>query len=206
MPTIGIDFDNTMVCYDEVFHSVACDRGLIPVETPPAKQVIRDHLRAAGREDDWTELQALVYGLYIREAPPFPGLTEFLTECADRDIAVAVISHKTKKPYQGPPLDLRSAALDWLSTHSFLAPADHGVSRESIYFEDTKRDKLRRIEQVACDLFVDDLLEFLSDPDFPTDVRRVHFDPSLSTTRPPEIAACGDWYQASEHLSDWLAE
>ena len=49
---IGIDFDNTIVCYDDVFHEVAREQGLIPNDLPANKGAVRDHLRAIGREDD----------------------------------------------------------------------------------------------------------------------------------------------------------
>ena len=45
---IGIDFDNTIVCYDKVFHKVAIEKGLIPEDIPPSKNNVRDHLRRIG--------------------------------------------------------------------------------------------------------------------------------------------------------------
>jgi hypothetical protein len=45
---IGIDFDNTIVCYDEVFGRVAVEQGLVPPHAATSKTAIRDHLRASG--------------------------------------------------------------------------------------------------------------------------------------------------------------
>src|SRR4029079_9696971 len=59
---IGLDFDNTIVRYDRLFHRLARKRGLIPDGIPVSKQAVRDHLRANGREADWTELQGMAYG------------------------------------------------------------------------------------------------------------------------------------------------
>ena len=53
---IGIDFDNTIACYDGVFHAAALERGLIPSELGRDKNSVRDHLNGAGRNDDFTEL------------------------------------------------------------------------------------------------------------------------------------------------------
>ena len=58
---IGVDFDNTIVCYDGVFHRAAVERGLIPPELPVSKGQVRDHLRRLGQEHAWTELQGEVY-------------------------------------------------------------------------------------------------------------------------------------------------
>ena len=60
--TLGIDFDNTIVGYDQLFHRVAVERRLIPANLPPRKNDVRDFLRSQGREDDWTMLQGYVYG------------------------------------------------------------------------------------------------------------------------------------------------
>jgi len=42
---IGIDFDNTIVSYDTLFHRVALERGLIPISVPANKISVREYLR-----------------------------------------------------------------------------------------------------------------------------------------------------------------
>ena len=74
---IGIDFDNTIACYDQLFHRMALEKGLIPADLPEGKSQVRDYLRHGGKEDAWTELQGHVYGARMGEAPPFPGVIEF---------------------------------------------------------------------------------------------------------------------------------
>lgn len=69
---LGIDFDNTIVCYDALFHRVCRERGLIPAEVPINKTDVRNYLHQAGREDAWTEMQGYVYGAQMSEASPFP--------------------------------------------------------------------------------------------------------------------------------------
>ena len=65
---IGIDFDNTIVCYDEIFHRLAVERGLIGPDAPRGKSMVRDALRRSGREAEWTRLQGEAYGPRIGEA------------------------------------------------------------------------------------------------------------------------------------------
>jgi len=72
---VGVDLDNTIVCYDDVFHRVAVEWGLIPANVAVSKGAVRDYLRRQGREDTWIELQGYVYGNRFREAQPFPGVT-----------------------------------------------------------------------------------------------------------------------------------
>ena len=112
---IGIDFDNTITCYDRLFYRLAMERDLIPAALPAQKEAIRDYLRTQGLEDVWTELQGLAYGLRIGEAEPFPGVERFFSDCRNSGVAVIVISHKTRLPVRGPQVDLQQAACSWLS-------------------------------------------------------------------------------------------
>src|SRR5437762_14376029 len=107
---IGVDFDNTIVCYDEVFHRIALAEALIPADLPRDKMAVRNHLRATGREDRWTAMQGLVYGERMAEAQPFPGAREFFSACAEKLVRVAIISHRTRQPIVGNPCDLHAAA------------------------------------------------------------------------------------------------
>src|SRR5262245_25183783 len=119
---IGVDFDNTIVCYDEVFHRVALERGLIPPAVPVKKQAVRDHLRQIGREDDWTEMQGYVYGERMHDARPFPGALDFFRRMVVESIPVCIISHKTRHPYRGPKYDLHATAVGWLEQQGFFDP------------------------------------------------------------------------------------
>ena len=82
---IGIDFDNTIVCFDTLFHRAAVEKSLIPADLPLSKTSVRDYLRREGREEAWTELQGYVYGVKIHDAAPFPGVLEFFARCRDRE-------------------------------------------------------------------------------------------------------------------------
>ena len=177
---IGLDFDNTLVRYDGVFHRLAVERGLIPAELPASKHHIREFLRAAGREDDWTQLQGLAYGPRITEAEPFPDVKRFLARCRAAGVRVVVVSHKTRFPYRGEPHDLHAATHRFLEWHGFLRTADTGLSAADVFLELTLADKLRRIGQLGCTAFVDDLPEVLTHPDFPPGVRKVLFDPAAA--------------------------
>ncbi|MDA1049981.1 MAG: hypothetical protein O3C40_05810 [Planctomycetota bacterium] len=168
---IGIDLDNTIVCYDGLFHQVAVRRGLIPTDLATDKQAVRDYLRADGRNDDWTELQGLVYGEAMNEAQPYSGVAEFIVAALRNDWTVFVISHRTRQPYLGPPHDLHAAARAWLASNVMLPEAN-------VFLEVSLEDKLQRIAEQHCDLFVDDLPELLLHPGFPAEVERVCFDPA----------------------------
>jgi hypothetical protein len=174
---IGVDFDNTIVCYDGIFHRAALDEGLIPQSLLQTKGAVRDHLRAVGREDAWTELQGHVYGARMDEAEPFPGALEFFQHMMKRGHTLFIISHKTRTPYLGPKYDLHQTARSWLEGRGIFGPRI-GLPREHVFFDLTKEDKLQRIAATACTHFIDDLPEFLAEPGFPRKVEQVLFDPA----------------------------
>ena len=71
---IGVDFDNTLVTYEEVFRAEACARGLIDPNFAGTKQEIRDRIRLLpDGEIAWQQLQGYVYGRGIASARMFDG-------------------------------------------------------------------------------------------------------------------------------------
>ncbi len=195
---LGVDFDNTIVCYDQLLHRVAREQGLIPGTVPVNKQAVRDSLRHCGREDEWTELQGYVYGPRLCDAEPFPGVLEFFRQVVDAGVEVCIISHKSRHPYRGLPYDLHNAALCWLEQHGFFSPAGIGLPRQNVYLEPTKTAKLERIAKVVCTHFVDDLPELLAEPAFPAGVVRMLFDPTGAHAGADEFVRLSNWRHASE--------
>ncbi len=177
---IGIDFDNTIVSYDALFHREAVTRGMSD-QVPATKDAVRDHLRARGHEEEWTRLQGYVYGRTIGEAPPFPNAIEFFRNCRRIGVELCIISHRTRHPVLGPQFDLHQAAFDWLRRQGLIDAASAPLSGDRVYFEETKEQKLERIAAVGCTHFVDDLPEFLSEPGFPPGVARILFAPHGGT-------------------------
>ncbi len=199
---IGIDFDNTLVSYDRLFHRVARELDLIPADLLATKTAVRDHLRATGREAAWTEMQGTVYGARIVEAQPYPGAHEFVESCRERGIPVRIISHKTRHPYLGESHDLHAAARSWLHKFGFINPSAAGLNDSDVFFEVTKSDKLKRIAACGCTHFVDDLPELLGDAAFPHDVVRYLFDPQNAHASTGELKKVSDWTSLKAILLD----
>ncbi len=197
---IGIDFDNTIVCYDGVFHRVALEQGLIPPSLPPSKGAVRDYLRTAGKEDAWTLLQGHVYGARMLEATVFPGVGDFLARAAERKHAVFIISHRTRRPYKGPPYDLHRSAREWLERNGFFDSCRSGLSPDAVFFDCTKHDKLRRIASMDCTHFIDDLPELLGDPEFPEGVVRLLFDPNSTHGPADDFRRAASWQELEKEL------
>lgn len=188
---IGLDFDNTIVSYDRLFHRVALDLDVIPSTVAPFKNAVRDHLRQAGIEDVWTEMQGVVYGSRMDEAEAFPGALNVIAAWIRSGHRVVIISHKTRHPFRGEKHDLHAAARHWLEINGFFDPAVVGMNPDDAFFELTKEEKLARVRQEGCAYFVDDLPEILGHPMFPDEVGRILFDPA------DQAGEAGDWPRAS---------
>ena len=197
---VGVDFDNTIICYDSVFYEVALEQGLIPADIPATKGEVRDYLRQIGREDDWTKLQGYAYGARTHDASPFPGVLEFFTRCRQLNITVCIISHKTLYPFQGPIHDLHRAAQEWIESYGFYYPTGIGLSPQQVYFELTKQGKLERITEVGCTHFIDDLPEFLAEPGFPAGVEKILFDPGTIYTEDHRFHRTTSWLEIEKIL------
>lgn len=188
---IGLDFDNTIVSYDTLFHKVAREQGHIPEEVAVNKNAVRDYLRAQGCEPVWTEMQGYVYGARMNEAAAYPDAIAVIEALSNAGHELAIISHKTKKPYEGPAYDLHAAARGWIETHLINAKGEALIPAERIFFLETKPEKIAKIAELECEVFLDDLPEILLHEGFPDATRRFLFSPS------PQSHA--SW----THVPDW---
>lgn len=199
---IGLDFDNTIVSYDSLFHKVALEQGVVPGNTPVNKVAVRDYLRAVDREAIWTEMQGYVYGTRMQEAEAYPGLYDALGALLSAGHELFIISHKTKHPFIGEKYDLHAAASGWIAENlqcagRMLMPA------ENVFFELTKNEKIARIASLQCDLFVDDLPEILLAEQFPETTLKLLFDPENhhGLSVPPFVDRIGCWQEVPAWVS-----
>ena len=194
---IGVDFDNTIACYDGVFHTIAVERGLIPANVATDKTSVRDYLRAKGQDPVFTELQGYVYGPGMRHVALYPGAADALCSFVNAGNLVFLISHKTRTPFAGADYDLHEAAWSFLRMQHLVDAPDAPFRGQDVYLELTREAKLSRIGAQCCDVFIDDLPEVLASPDFPEGTRGVLFDPEGNypegTWRGQRFERCTDW-------------
>jgi hypothetical protein len=202
---IGLDFDNTIVRYDEVFHDAAVDWDLIPGNIPVSKLAVRNYLRRLGKDLAWTELQGYVYGLRMCDASVYPGVIEFIRSARMGGAELFIVSHKTRYPFVGPRYNLHDAAAKWiaeeLSDRSFsFIDSDH------VFFESTKEEKIARIASCACDYFIDDLPEILRMHGFPVRTEKLLFDPEGLHDSPDIYRRFSSWEALLSYFEvKWMA-
>jgi hypothetical protein len=202
--TIGTDFDNTIVSYDELMYRAAVDRGLIADDGDRRKRSVRDRVRQLpDGEIEWQKLQALAYGPLMRDAQLVDGVEEFMRRCRDAGIAIAIVSHKTEfANYDETRTNLRTAALDWMAAHRFFEPGGLDLDRGGVFFESTRAEKISRIDAIGCTHFIDDLEEVFLEPSFPPDVQKILYAPHLSASSAAGATVMRSWRDLCDHVFD----
>lgn len=199
---IGVDFDNTLADYDRVFGELALANGYLDRLPVGGKRGVREAVRRLADGDRlWQQLQAVAYGPEMDGAEPFEGAGEALAGWARAGVEIHIVSHKTRfASGDESGVDLRQAALRWLDRKGFFASPGPALAPERIHFNDTRGDKLSRIQALGLAVFIDDLEEVFAEPGFPNGVERILFD--------PHGAAAGDgvdlrlchWRDIGEHV------
>ncbi len=200
----GIDFDNTLVCYDDILFEIASQRCLVPADCAANKKAIRDRVRGTiNGELEWQRLQAEIYGPAMSNAVVMPGALEFLRQCRRRGIGVRIISHKTPHAAADPSgADLREAAFEWLVVNRLVNGDEFGLSTADVHFESSRRDKIGRIQACGCTHFIDDLEETFSESAFPSSVQAILFDPHRQYSPPPGTTRVTNWNEIGDIYFD----
>jgi len=189
---IGLDFDNTIVCYDGAIARLAEELFELPPETARTKLGLRDQLRREGREPEWTAFQGELYGPGMRYAQPFEGAIETMQALAAQGHQLVIVSHRSLRPYAGPPHDLHAAARSWVRTRLQSAGL---FADEAVNFLETREAKVATIAHLGCDVFLDDLPEVLGAPGFPERTAGILFDPAGEAAAQPGQRCIATWTQ-----------
>jgi hypothetical protein len=198
----GIDFDNTIVTYDELLTKVARERGLIDAAAVQTKRHLRDRIRQLpDGEIEWQKCQALLYGQRISEATLADGVTAFLARCRERSIPVYIVSHKTEfSNYDTTRTNLRTAALGWMRANRFFDPDGLGLTPHRVFFAGTRLEKIDRIRELACTHFIDDLEETFIEETFPPGTARILYEPGRQSPPPPGVALMRTWQEIRDYF------
>ena len=196
---IGVDLDNTIICYDNVFAHVArtlgydCDGAL-------TKNSIKTWFNNKGMDYKFTEIQGLVYGKYIKHADLFGGVKDCLEAWCKQQHEMYIVSHKTKYPIIGEKIDLRKAAIRYLIDTGIVKQGSIPV--ENVFFEGTVRSKLIRISKLNLDVFIDDLPAILNANEFPPLTSKILFDPKRKTKEVSNFFMATDWLKIATFIKN----
>ena len=202
-----MDLDNTIICYDQLFVSVAIEKGLISQTDVSVwgKLEVKSAIQRLHGNDVWTALQGEIYGSRLLEANPFSGVADFFLQCRLHGIPTCIISHKTKYPTLGPRYNLHKAAFAWLEKHGWFETDGIGICRSDVEFHETLSKKLDAIGRRRCRVFIDDLPEVFAATNFPAHTSRILFDPGFCHTLAPGIERATTWKQMTDVVTGGIA-
>jgi|SRR3989338_776763 len=194
---IGIDLDNTIINYDRAF--LAAAKTLKMADRAWNKKQLRNKVRQLPEgEAKWQALQKEVYGFRYLEAEIMPGFQEFLSAAAYARVKIFVVSHKTKYLFGDKAINLRNNMQKFLIQKGVLD--EPLLKGNNIFFEDSRDRKISRIKQLKCDFFIDDLLEVLSDNNFPEQTKRILLSKDDPVDLFGEIICLPDWYAVTNFI------
>lgn len=181
---IGIDFDNTIADYTGVFYQVAVDLQWIPKSTGQSKREVKQYFIDCNSQNQWTELQGIVYGKEINKAAPYMNCVDALNTLNDYGHELFIISHKTKFPIiyscDENKVNFHEAARSWLNINDIIGTDKSPINADYVFFNETLTQKVECVADLKCDIFLDDLPSVFSHSGFPSNVEQVLFQPGIS--------------------------
>jgi hypothetical protein len=210
---IGIDLDNTILKYDEVFHFLALDQSWIDQGCFPDKNAVKKGLSEKAEdsnqsENRWQQLQAWAYGSHIEKALVFDGLFEFVRQAQQCGDKLFVVSHKTEFSSYDPSVQLRNAALNTLNQRGFFKPVNEGglgFEQQDVFFASSLDEKIQKIKDLNLTHFIDDLSKVICHREFPVETKGILFVP-LSDQETGGIRGFQRWNNIKEYIdiTGWL--
>lgn len=193
---IGIDIDNTIICYNRVFAHVAMSQGF-SVQSDASKNEVKKWFHERDMQQAFTLLQGQVYGKFIYLATLFEGVLAFIDVATRAGCHLFLVSHKTRYPLVGEKCDLHKSARRFLIDNKVISKYNNvGVHSNNVFFEGTLARKINRIAALNLDFFIDDLLQVFQHSNFPKKTNFMHFSQDLTKTAlTDEFSSFANWKQ-----------
>ena len=167
---IGVDFDNTIINYLNVFKKIL-RQNKITFGKNLNKAIFKKKIIKKFSENYYTQIQSILYGKNILFASKFANVKKNLTKLK-KNYTLYLISHKSKYPILGEKINLRKKALEWLKKNN-LYGYKKVFNKKNIFFEEKFDDKIKKIKQLKCDYFIDDLSTILDG--LPINIKKIKF-------------------------------
>jgi hypothetical protein len=88
---------------------------------------------------------------------------------------ISIVSHKTRYGhFDETKTELRTAALEFITSHGIFE-IHQNFSKTDVYFLDTIECKIEKINELKCDLFIDDLPLIFGHKNFPSNIQKFLF-------------------------------
>ncbi|CAN1606772.1 hypothetical protein MCEMIE29_00197 [Candidatus Pelagibacterales bacterium] len=169
---LAIDLDNTIINYDHLFYKAA--RNKLSIQSNiKNKENIKKLIIKKYSEKKWTEIQSAVYSQKIFQAKIFPGFINEIKKLS-KYCEIFIVSHKTLWPIYGKKINLHNKTKQFLKKKKISFCKNYLIKEENIFFETTKEKKIKRIERIKPDYFIDDLESILKN--IPKSINKILFN------------------------------
>ena len=95
--------------------------------------------------------------------------------CNKKNVELFIISHKTLYPIIGEKINLHKISKEWIAKKKIFQNKNDNWIKKHIFFLKTKEKKIKKIIDLKCDYFIDDLIDILNR--LPRKIKKIHFDP-----------------------------
>ena len=199
---IGIDLDNTIVNYNSSILNLAIKLGYVPLGWKGNKLETKKYLLAkTNGQENWNRLQGQIYGPYMKKAKVFDGFLQFLNKFVCEKNEFFIVSHKTKfGHYDIDKTPLRLVAIEWLK-HNRIINNKKGILEENVFFLSSQKEKVKKIESLQLDFFIDDLKEVLVLIESKS-IKKIHFQGSIKSST-HKIKCINTWDEISNYIEGY---
>jgi uncharacterized HAD superfamily protein len=142
----------------------------------------------------------------LKDARPFDDVLDVIRHAHHNDHKVFIISHKTRFARRDTvqAWDMQEMALRWLKVQGFFS-VSVGLGPQDVFFKGTRSEKVKTVEALKCDLFIDDLIETFQDESFPSHVQKLLFTGQANVNQPmmhSDVNTLTSWKKAYDLFND----
>ncbi len=199
---IGIDFDNTIAIYDELFRIENNKYNFTEYKNSNPKEILKRNLFKKNNGIFlWNKIQGSIYGRQIKNATIAPGFKSFLILAKYLKHEVFIISHKTKYGhFDKKKFNLRTEAIKWMDKNNLFLKNNLLIKKKNIFFCNTKKEKIDKLNSLHLDYFVDDLLKILIDKTLTNKTNKIFFNRFNSRIKNNYLISLSNWSIISNHI------
>jgi len=118
-------------------------------------------------QEEWKVVQEWLYTEGLNHASVNVGAWNLIEKLRSQNAELFIVSHKTPES-TAKKVDLIQPARKWIKENLSNVPE---LGANHIYFEATRKSKVKRIASLGLTHFVDDLLEVLQEENYPKNIK-----------------------------------
>ena len=165
--SFGFDLDNTLIDYSAAVEEYCRIMSIIPCTNIG---MLREQLRKENVSDyEWQLAQGWLYTEGLQFAQVGLGSVDLCKYLTQSGYQLYIVSHKTTHtPDFCGNIPLHDLANTWIKKSAI---GIYFNEVEQIYFERTRKLKIKRIQELALNYFIDDLEEVFNESGFPINTK-----------------------------------